>query len=413
MIRAIVTDIEGTTSALSVLKEVLAPYARQQLRPFVRHTHSLEVEEALQATRELGGDADREGLIATLEQWIDEDRKAPPLKALQGLIWERGFREGSLRAHVYPDVPVALKAWRDAGYALYVYSSGSVLAQRSLFAHTTEGDLSSFFTGWFDTRVGAKQDPASYATIARSIGLPAHEVLFLSDVTAELEAARTAGLQACGLARPGNAPIQGAQVESFTQLDVGAYASLVALARYCHGRGWLEATSGNLSLRLRDGVAITASGRDKGTLSVADIALLSADGRVLEGRPSAETPLHLALYRARGEVNAIAHTHSIASTVLSRSYADKGSLTFFGYEMAKALTGITTHEVPVTIPVLANAQDMVALEAAVSRVLTPSVPAYLVAGHGLTTWAPDVPTLQRHLEALEFLLACRLAEDRL
>ncbi|MET0285105.1 MAG: acireductone synthase [Polyangiales bacterium] len=417
MIRAIVTDIEGTTSALSVLKDVLAPYARAHLGPYVRHVQSLDVEQALAATRQLARvELDREGLIAILERWIDEDRKAPPLKLLQGLVWERGFREGSLRAHVYPDVAPALRAWSAAGYALYVYSSGSVLAQKSLFAHTTDGDLSGFFRGWFDTQVGAKQESTSYVNIAHAIGLPPTQILFLSDVTAELNAARQAGLHAIGLSRAGNAPIEGPQVASFAELDVSVVASLVELTRSCHRRGWIEATSGNLSLRLSDGLAITASGRDKGSLQASDVAFVGGDAHPRAGseKPSAETPLHASLYRARPDVNAVAHTHSVASTVLSRRYAAEGVLTFAGFEMAKALTGISTHDVAITLPVLANAQDMVTLEAAVAQALAryPEAPAYLVAGHGLTTWARDVPTLKRHLEALEFLLSCRLAEDR-
>jgi enolase-phosphatase E1 len=417
MIRAIVTDIEGTTSALSVLKEVLAPYARAHLRSYVRHVRTLEVEQALAATRALAQepDADRERAIALLERWIDEDRKAPPLKLLQGLLWERGFHEGSLRAHVYPDVAPALRAWSEAGYALYVYSSGSVLAQRSLFTHTVEGDLHAYFRGWFDTQVGAKQDPASYATIARAVGLPAEQILFLSDVNAELSAAREAGFAACGLARAGNAPIEGPLVESFAQLEVSVVAELVSLTRYCHRRGWVEATSGNFSLRLAGELAITASGRDKAALTIADVARVDSQARALEGKPSAEAPLHASLYRARPDVNAIAHTHSVASTVLSRRYAAAGSITLAGFEMAKALTGVTTHEVTLTLPVLANTQDMAALEAAVASALAryPEAPAYLVAGHGLTTWAQDVSTLKRHLEALEFLLACRMEEDRI
>jgi 2,3-diketo-5-methylthio-1-phosphopentane phosphatase/methylthioribulose-1-phosphate dehydratase len=415
MIRAIVVDIEGTTSALSVLKDVLAPYARQQLAPYVRHVRTLEVEQALAATRQLAAepDADRERAIAILERWIDEDRKAPPLKLLQGLLWERGFRDGSLRAHVYPDVAPALHAWRDAGYALYVYSSGSVLAQKSFFGHTIEGDLRGCFRGWFDTQVGAKQEPASYAAIARAIALEPAEVLFLSDANAELVAARKAGLSAVGLARAGNAPIDGPQVRSFAELDVSPIASLVALTKYCHGRGWLEATSGNLSVRLANELAITASGRDKGALSVADVAFVDEHARAREGKPSAEAPLHASLYRARPQVRAIAHTHSLASTVLSRRYAEAGAITFAGFEMAKAIRDVTTHEIALTLPVIANAQDMAALEAAASSALArhPAAPAYLVAGHGLTTWAEDLPTLKRQLEALEFLLSCRLHED--
>ncbi|HEY6877272.1 MAG TPA: acireductone synthase [Polyangiales bacterium] len=418
MIRAIVLDIEGTTSALSVLKEVLAPYARAQLRPYLRSHQTPEVEEALAAARVLAEepDADRERTIGILERWIDEDRKAPPLKTLQGLIWERGYRDGSLRAHVYPDVAPALRGWREAGYALYVYSSGSVLAQRLFFEHTLEGDLRGYFSGWFDTRVGPKHSPTAYRAIAQALSLHPQQIAFLSDAQAELDAATEVGFYAYGVAREGNPPIRGRVVHDFSQTSMSAIARLVALTRYCSARGWVEATSGNLSLRLDGAIAITASGRDKSALSIADIAWVDEAARPRAGsqKPSAETSLHCALYRARHDVNAVAHTHSVACTVLSRRYLGAGVLILSGFEMQKALAGVGTHEQSVPIPVVANAQDMTVLAARIDEALArfPTAPAYLVAGHGLTTWGSDAATVKRQLEALEFLFACRLAEDQ-
>jgi enolase-phosphatase E1 len=150
-----------------------------------------------------GRDLDDAELAAELRAWIDRDSKATPLKALQGLIWEEGYRRGAFSGHVYPDAARRLRAWKDLGIALYVYSSGSVHAQRLLFAHTGEGDLTPLFSGYFDTTVGHKREPASYRAIAAAIGLAPGEILFLSDIHEELDAARAAGMQTAWLVREG------------------------------------------------------------------------------------------------------------------------------------------------------------------------------------------------------------------
>ncbi len=204
-VRAIVTDIEGTTSALSFVKHVLFPYARQRLPAFVHeHAHEPTVRAILDDARHEAPDTsgDQE-LVDRLLRWIDEDRKITALKALQGLIWEQGYRDGSLVGHVYPDAARHLRDWRARGIRLYVFSSGSVLAQKLLFAHTGEGDLTPLFTGYFDTTIGAKREPESYRAIAREIGLPATGILFLSDIEAELDAAAEAGMRTTLLARDG------------------------------------------------------------------------------------------------------------------------------------------------------------------------------------------------------------------
>lgn len=206
MTRAVLTDIEGTTSSLSFVKEVLFPYARKHIAGFVRdHAGDARVRAHLDDARVLAGmpAADDARVVAELIAWIDEDRKATPLKALQGLIWEHGYRAGDFEGHIYDDVVAALRRWHSQGIALYVYSSGSVQAQKLLFAHTRFGDLTPLFSGYFDTRVGAKADVASYRHIAAEIGLPPGELLFLSDIVQELDAARSAGLQTCQLVRDG------------------------------------------------------------------------------------------------------------------------------------------------------------------------------------------------------------------
>lgn len=205
MLRAIVTDIEGTTSSLSFVKDVLFPYARQRLPAFVRaHCNDPKVIGLLkEAGAVVGRHLTMEELIIQLIQWIDEDRKVTPLKTLQGLIWEEGYKNSDFCGHVYPDVEGCLKQWKAQGINLYVYSSGSVQAQWLLFAHTEYGDLTPLFSGYFDTSIGHKRDAASYVTIAHAINLPPPAILFLSDVLEELDAAQTAGMQTVWLKREG------------------------------------------------------------------------------------------------------------------------------------------------------------------------------------------------------------------
>ena len=195
-IRAILTDIEGTTSSISFVKDVLFPYARRTLPAFVA-TRGKEpgVRRWLDAVAtENGGMCDDRMIVEVLQGWIDEDRKHTALKALQGMVWADGYRNADFTAHIYPDAAPALMAWKEAGLPLYVYSSGSVPAQRLFFGHSDAGDLTPLFSGWFDTEIGGKRDAASYRHIAESIGIAPSEILFLSDVVEELDAAREAGL---------------------------------------------------------------------------------------------------------------------------------------------------------------------------------------------------------------------------
>jgi enolase-phosphatase E1 len=208
MIRAIVTDIEGTTSSLSFVKDVLFPYARQRIGDYV-HEHAAQpaVRAQLDAvTTAVGHPLTDNAAIAQLVQWIDEDRKITPLKALQGMIWEAGYRNGDFQGHVYDDAVRQLREWKDLGLALYVFSSGSVHAQKLLFGYSTFGDLTPLFTGYFDTTIGSKRETGAYRHIAQTIGIPASEVLFLSDTREELDAAQAAGLHTCWLVRNGALP---------------------------------------------------------------------------------------------------------------------------------------------------------------------------------------------------------------
>lgn len=205
MTKAILTDIEGTTSSLSFVKDVLFPYARERMAEFVRaHVAEPAVRRELEEVRRLSGKnlSDPEG-IEQLIRWIDEDKKITPLKSLQGMIWEDGYKKGDFKGHMYEDAVRHLKKWKQAGLRLYVFSSGSVQAQKLLFAHTEYGDLTPLFSGYFDTTIGNKRETDSYRRIAEAIGTPPGDVLFLSDIREELDAARAAGMQVTWLVRDG------------------------------------------------------------------------------------------------------------------------------------------------------------------------------------------------------------------
>lgn len=205
MTKVILTDIEGTTSSLSFVKDVLFPYARERMSEFVR-THAMEptVRRELEEVRRISGKTLNEPeVIAQLIRWIDEDKKITPLKSLQGMIWQEGYAKGDFKGHIYDDAVRHLKQWKQAGLRLYVFSSGSVQAQKLLFAHTEYGDLTPLFSGYFDTTIGNKREVDSYRKIADSVGAPTGEILFLSDIMEELDAARGAGMQVRWLLRDG------------------------------------------------------------------------------------------------------------------------------------------------------------------------------------------------------------------
>ncbi|WP_369407829.1 acireductone synthase [Roseomonas rosulenta] len=195
----ILTDIEGTTTAIAFVKETLFPFAEAALDGFLdARADDREVSAILADVRAaVPADDPR----ATLRRWMAEDAKVTPLKSLQGLIWRAGYEDGRLHGHLWPDVAPCLRAWAAAGLRLAVYSSGSVPAQRLLFGHSVAGDLTGLFAGFFDTKVGGKREAASYATIAAGLHLPAREILFLSDVAEELDAAAAAGLRTTQLVR--------------------------------------------------------------------------------------------------------------------------------------------------------------------------------------------------------------------
>jgi len=211
-VHSILLDIEGTTTPISFVHDVLFPYARVHLRPYLeQYSDSLEVRADLARLREEHALDAGEGhqpppLIEEYVYWlIDRDRKSPALKSLQGKIWEQGYKDGTLKSPVFADVPPALQRWRDTGISVNIFSSGSVLAQKLLFAHTVAGDLTKFINSYFDTRVGKKTDGESYRRIATTLSLAGNQIHFISDVLTELDAAANAGMKTSLCVRPGNA----------------------------------------------------------------------------------------------------------------------------------------------------------------------------------------------------------------
>lgn len=194
-IKAIVTDIEGTTSSLSFVKDTLFPYAYKKLPDYIWDNES-EIAALIDAVKkeEQNPDLSLEEVIEVLLRYIDEDQKVTPLKTLQGMIWKEGYKSGELIGHIYDDALAGLKRWKEQGVKLYVYSSGSVPAQKLLFGHTKSGDLNPLFSGYFDTEIGGKKVSESYEKIAAEINIPVSEILFLSDSTDEIDAAAAAGM---------------------------------------------------------------------------------------------------------------------------------------------------------------------------------------------------------------------------
>ena len=209
MIKYILTDIEGTTTDIAFVHKVLFPYAYQKLPDFVRAHASesavakyiIETQHTLQEENQI--EADLNKIIETLLQWIKEDRKHPALKKLQGMIWREGYETGGFKGHLYPDVLPQIKAWRAKGIGIGIYSSGSVEAQKLLFGYSEYGDLNHLFDHNFDTAVGHKRETESYQNIAKALNLNSEQILFLSDVEAELDAAKEAGMQTLQLIREG------------------------------------------------------------------------------------------------------------------------------------------------------------------------------------------------------------------
>ncbi|MBD0269627.1 MAG: acireductone synthase [Cyanobacteria bacterium Co-bin8] len=217
-VEAILLDIEGTTTPVDFVFGVLFPFARDQAEGFLQAHGREETVQADLALLRQEYEADRvQGLdlpdwqrdeptasVPYIQYLIGCDRKSTGLKSLQGKLWNQGYADGSLQSQIYPDVYPAFKRWKAAGKALFIFSSGSIQAQKLLFAHTEQGDLTTWLSGYFDTTTGSKKEAESYQKIAATIGLPPEQILFISDIAAELQAAQAAGMKTLFSYRPGN-----------------------------------------------------------------------------------------------------------------------------------------------------------------------------------------------------------------
>jgi enolase-phosphatase E1 len=223
MLKAIITDIEGTTTSISFVYEVLFPYAREHLPAYINeHGSERTVVNLLRAIEiEVDKPLNQRQAIQKLLEWMDEDKKFTPLKDIQGLIWEDGYSKGSFRGHIYKDVPPNLQRWHDLKISLYVYSSGSIKAQKLLFSHSEYGDLTPYFKDFFDTTTGNKRESESYQRIAMGAGFEPEQIMFLSDVVQELDAAAIAGFKTVLVDRDGSVePCKFNMVRNFNEIQI-------------------------------------------------------------------------------------------------------------------------------------------------------------------------------------------------
>ncbi len=226
----ILTDIEGTTSSIAFVRDLLFPYARARLPGYIaEHGTDPKVRQWLDViATEMGAACDDRVIAETLQGWIDQDRKHTALKALQGMLWREGYERGEYRAHFYDDAAEALCAWHAAGRAIAVYSSGSVAAQHLFFGFSDHGDLSPLVRAWFDTEVGGKREAGSYARIAESLGRAPTGITFLSDIVAELDAAREAGYATVLVDRREDYPEPRTGSATHNHVRVASFADIVA-----------------------------------------------------------------------------------------------------------------------------------------------------------------------------------------
>jgi len=215
-VNAVLLDIEGTTTPIDFVHKVLFPFAKERIGDFVSEHFARLTPEIGQLISEHANDESfsdpfesrsPDSVSRYLEHLIEVDRKSTPLKSIQGKIWQAGYEAGDLRSQIFDDVPKAFEKWKAAGKTIAIYSSGSVLAQKNLFKYTDHGDLTPFISNHFDTNIGGKRESQSYRRIADELGLQADQVTFISDVPAELDAARSIGMQTALSIRKGNAPI--------------------------------------------------------------------------------------------------------------------------------------------------------------------------------------------------------------
>ena len=220
----ILMDIEGTTSSISFVKDVLFPYFLSNIDDINKLSNIKEVKYAFgQVLRLVKQDENRdittsEEVILQLKKWCEQDLKITPLKTLQGILWQKGYQNGELLGHVYDDVPVMLENWNLQGKKMGIFSSGSVNAQKLLFSHSVKGNLSTYFSNYFDTNIGSKRDSDTYSLITKQLALPSNRILFLSDVIEELAAADMAGMKTIQITREGNLQAWPQSVSDFSEI---------------------------------------------------------------------------------------------------------------------------------------------------------------------------------------------------
>ena len=225
-IRFILTDIEGTTTSVNFVYDVLFPYFRTHAMDLLDLIEMDEVKEAMNATVLLAAQSENiqlignENIINHLIRWSLEDKKYTPLKTLQGILWKKGYEDGSIKGHVYPEVAPMLRKWHEQGLQLGVFSSGSVKAQQLLFGHSIDGDLLDYFSCYFDTTTGMKRETETYERISAKLNISPNQILFLSDIKEELESADKAGMKTIQLIREGNVVSWNESVSDFNEVDL-------------------------------------------------------------------------------------------------------------------------------------------------------------------------------------------------
>ncbi len=220
----ILTDIEGTTTSVSFVYDVLFPYFRENIDKVKELSQLPEVVEVFEQTKQLAREIEgvtietTDEIIDQLNKWSIEDKKITPLKTLQGLLWKEAYETGLIKGHVYPEVAGSLARWKEIGIEIGVFSSGSIAAQKLIFGFSESGDLTPYFSHYFDTNTGGKRETETYIKIADLIGKKVDEILFLSDIVEELEAADKAGFQTIQLVRPGTNPNWKKTATSFEEI---------------------------------------------------------------------------------------------------------------------------------------------------------------------------------------------------
>lgn len=225
-VKYILTDIEGTTTSVKFVYDVLFPYFRFHIGELRDLVSQESVQTAFRQTVELAASLENKKLnsvddiINTLYRWSEEDRKITPLKTVQGVLWQNGYESGEIKGHVYEEVAESLKSWKEHGIELGVFSSGSIAAQKLIFGYSEAGDLTPYFSHYFDTTTGGKRELETYPKIAEAVNVSAESILFLSDIVEELEAARAAGFQTVQLVRPGTTAAWEKCVNDFTEIEL-------------------------------------------------------------------------------------------------------------------------------------------------------------------------------------------------